>query len=344
MDGDSSAADRVVEAIESGATGEARAALDDLAAAPADARKDAVRELRAVADEAPALFDGVATALTPFLTDDERSVRLTTAKLFVAVADGEPEAVIPAVEALADRLADDGEFYYVRARAAEGLGYVALDHPDAVASPDVLADLRVGLTFDEPEVSEKLAKALAFVALGDPDRLRHLVDRLAEHLDDDSEFVRFHVCTALAAVGSAHPGRLAEAVDPLVARLDDGNPHVRGRAAEALAAPARAGPDPALPVDRVAELTDSDEAFVADRARLLSARLDGDGSRTDDGDRSTEDEAERAPLGSLESIRRSTERAVEAMRSPDAEGECPHCGLALRDTGPPMCPRCGAPR
>ncbi|WP_436932367.1 HEAT repeat domain-containing protein [Halosimplex halobium] len=342
MDGDSSAADRVVAAIESGETGAVRSAVDDLAAAPADARKDAVRELRAVADEDPALFDGVATALTPLLTDDERPVRLTTAKLFVAVADGEPAAAVPAVEALADRLADEAEFYYVRARAAEALGYVALERPGAVASPDVLADLRVGLSFDEPAVTEKLAKALAFVALGDPDRLRHLVDRLADHLDDDSEFVRFHVCTALAAVGSAHPSRLAAAADPLVARLDDANPYVRGRAAEALAGPAGAGPDPALPADRVTELADSDEAFVAERVRLLSARLDGDASPADDP--ASEGATDEPALGTLDSLRASTERAVEAMRSPDTDGECPHCGLALPDQGPPMCPRCGAPQ
>jgi len=34
----------------------------------------------------------------------------------------------------------------------------------------------------------------------------------------------------------------------------------------------------------------------------------------------------------------------ESMTTPDADGECPHCGLELPKQGPPMCPRCGAPR
>ncbi|QLH81681.1 HEAT repeat domain-containing protein [Halosimplex pelagicum] len=338
MNEDSSAADRVVAATEDGATEDARAALDALGAAPTERRTDALRELRALADERPGRFGGLAAALVPFLTDDERPVRLTTAKLFVAVAGAEPAAVVPVVEALAERLADDEEFYYVRARSAEALGYVALEHPDAVASPDVLADLRIGLAFDEPEVTEKLAKALAFVALGDPDRLRHLVGRLAEHLDDDSEFVRYHLCTALAAVGSTHPARLGDASGPLAARLDDSDPHVRGRAAEALASLVAADPDaspPAVPEPTDPDADDGDE-FAARRMRALAARVDGEGAA----DEASTVEA----VGTLESIRETTEPAVEAMRSPDADGECPHCGLELPDQGPPMCPRCGAPR
>jgi HEAT repeat protein len=77
-------------------------------------------------------------ACEALLKDDERSVRLTTAKLFVAAAEADPDAVVPMVPALADRLADDEEFYYVRARSAEALGYVALEHPDIVASPEML--------------------------------------------------------------------------------------------------------------------------------------------------------------------------------------------------------------
>jgi hypothetical protein len=38
------------------------------------------------------------------------------------------------------------------------------------------------------------------------------------------------------------------------------------------------------------------------------------------------------------------EEAAEAMTTLDADGESPHCGLELPGQGPPMCPRCGAPR
>jgi len=344
MDDDSAAADRVAEAIEDGAIETARSELDALAGAPPDVRSDAVRQLRPLADERPARFDGLASALAPLLADEERSVRLTTAKLFVALADAEPAVVVPVVDPLADRLADDGEFYYVRARAAEALGLVALDSPDEVGSPEILADLRVGLAFDEPEVKEKLAKAIECVALGDPDRLSHQVERLAEHLDDDGELVRYHLCTALVAVGATHPGKLAEAVDPLGQRLADANPYVRGRAAEAVGQLARSDTEASLPRsafgDLVAEADDDvgdDEegAFVAERAAFARAGL---------ADGASEADTELHSAGSLDSVRASTERLVEAMSTPDADGECSHCGLELPEQGPPMCPRCGAPR
>jgi len=48
-------------------------------------------------------------------------------------------------------------------------------------------------------------------------------------------------------------------------------------------------------------------------------------------------------VATIESIRDGTDDVVEAMKTPD-DGECPHCGLALPESGPPMCPRCGSPR
>ncbi len=178
-------------------------------------------------------------ALSPFFTDGERSVRLKTAKLFVAVSEHDPDAVVSVLPMLTDRLADPDEFYFVRARAAEALGNVALEHTGEVASPAVVAELQIGLSFDEPEVKEKLAKALADIALGDPNRLDHRVPNLAEHLDDDDELVRYYLCTALAAVGCVAPEALAEEADALAARLDDENDYVRGRAAEAVGLLAR---------------------------------------------------------------------------------------------------------
>jgi hypothetical protein len=100
-------------------------------------------------------------------------VRLTTAKLFVAAAETHSNAVVAMVPALAERLTDGEEFYYVHARSEEALGYAALDHPDTVTSPELLADLRIGLSFDEPVMNEMLAEALEHVALGDPGRLTH---------------------------------------------------------------------------------------------------------------------------------------------------------------------------
>ncbi|MEM4780871.1 MAG: HEAT repeat domain-containing protein [Halalkalicoccus sp.] len=312
--------------VERAATEDALAYLRALGADDDETRTAALRALRTVADDRPAALAPLVPGIEPFLEDEKRSIRLSTAKLFVAVAAAAPESVREAVPALAARLKDDGEFYYVRARVAEALGYVALEEPD-VATPAVLAELRVGLEIDEPEVKRKLAKALAHVALGDPDRLRHRVSDLAGHLDDEQELVRYHLCTALVAVGCERPAKLLSAADALAARLEDDSEHVRGRAAEALGLLARETNASELPVDALEVVADDEASFAAERARFALAGVDGAG--LDEG------------IGSLAAIRERTDEIVAEMGAPD--GECPGCGLALPENGPPTCPRCGAP-
>ncbi|WP_313692015.1 HEAT repeat domain-containing protein [Halorarum halobium] len=327
--------DHLVTLLADGRREAAAASLRQFETAATEDRKRALRALRDLAADRAAAFDGVVSGLSPFLSDDDRAVRLAAAKLLVTVAESEPGAVVSTVGPVADRLADEDEFYYVRARSAEVLGYVALEFPEAVCSPEILADLRVGLSFDEPEVREKLAKALEHVALGDPGRLRHQVSTLADHLDDGEELVRYHLATALVAVGSAYPERLTGATEALAGRLDDGTAHVRGRAAEALGLLGRDVTDgPPLPESALAALSDDEEEFVGDRARfaLDSVR---NGTASDDPPDG---------IGSIDGVRRTTGEAVDAIVAPTTEGECPHCGLALPETGPPMCPRCGAPR
>lgn len=330
--------DHLTDLLEAREYGDAAAYLARFESTSADDRKALLQALRPRAKRDPAALEPLLSALTTFLTDSERSIRLTTVKLFVAVADAEPDAVVALVPSLADRLADAEEFYYVRARAAEALGYVALEHPDAVASPDVLADLRVGLSFDEPEVTEKLAKALEYVALGDPGRLRHHVSDLADHLDDDAELVRYHLTTALVAVGCEHPTALAAGCDALEARLDDENAYIRGRAAEALGLLARSSPtdasgpddDPNLDLEKLEE-PDGDDPFMTDRVQFAA---DARSNENDDLECSD-------GVGTVETIREETDDIVAEITSPD--GACPRCGLALPESGPPMCPRCGAP-
>ncbi|WP_267643270.1 HEAT repeat domain-containing protein [Haloarchaeobius amylolyticus] len=326
-------ADDLVAHLEAG---DHAAAVDCLARIEADepkTRKDALRRLDSLAQDQPSQVSSVLPALAPFLTDEDRAVRLTTAKLFVSVAESVPGDVLPLVSDLGDRLSDEDEFYYVRARAAEALGYVAVEFPDEVASPELLADLRVGLAFEEEtEVREKLAKSLEHVALGDPARLRHLVSRLVEHLDDESDLVRYHLTTGLVVVGCASPAALADVQDALADRLDDENPQVRGRAAEALGLLARSDAvESALP-DGVPGLTDDEDGFVADRARFATGDLEN-----------SNDAGGNASPGTLESVRETTADAVEAVRTPADADECPGCGLTLPDDDVPFCPRCGAP-
>jgi len=324
---------RLTDHVESGAHEAAVAGLEAYEAAAAERRQEALRALGSLADEQPEAFSPVLVGLVPFLTDAERAVRLTTAKLFVAVADAEPAAVGTVTEPLAERLADDEEFYYVRARAAEALGYVARDEPDAVDTPALLAELRIGLDFDEPEVVEKLAKALECVALGRPRRLTHHTAALASHLDDDSELVRYHLCTALVAVGCERPAALRDCRDGLVTRLDDENDYVRGRATEAIGLLAQADePGGPLPRERLVALQDEEASFVADRARFATGVVDDPSDVREDG------------IGSLEELRAETEAIVEDITTPDEDGTCSQCGHVLPEHGPPLCPRCGGPQ
>lgn len=303
-------------------------------AAPED-RKDALQALRSLASEQPDTLSPVLSALVPFLIDSERSIRLATAKLFVTVAESYPDEVADVVPSLAERLADEDEFYYVRARAAEALGYVALDDPETVATPETLAELRVGLSFDEPEVKEKLAKALEYVALGQPERLKHHVLKLATHLGDDSELVRYHLCTAVTVVGCEYPEALVDCRDELVARLGDDNAYVRGRAAEALGLLALSeGIDSPSIEESLTALEDDEEPFVTDRAQFAIKSL------TEQSD--SADSLEK--IGTIPMIQDETDTILQEITTPDTEGVCSHCGLALPEHGPPLCPHCGAPR
>jgi len=321
--------ERLTRAIEGGKYDEAAACLRQLESAPDEDRKAAARELRGLADEQPTAMGPLLPELARLLTDDDRSIRLTTAKLFVAVAREEPDAAAPCIDELAARLADESEFYYVRARSAEALGYVALNRPDEVASPALLADLRIGLSFDEPEVREKLAKAIAYVAMGNPGRLRHQVSNVAEQLDDENELVRYHLATALVVVGAAYPSALADGSEALTARLDDEDPYVRGRAAEALGLLARSTPD-ASPV-AVDDLPEGEEAFECERVEFVRRALAGEAEASTP-----------AGVGAVDAA--TTDEIARKVATTDDEHTCPHCGLALPDAGPPLCPRCGTPR
>ena len=322
--------DRLRELVDTGAVDEAVAVLSRLDAATVESRsrKAALRTLRSLADDQPADVAPLVPALTPFLTDPERPVRLSTAKLFVTLAAADPDAIVDSVPALADRLADDEEFYYVRARSAEALGYVAAAEPSAT-TPEILADLRIGLAFDEPEVKTKLAKALAHVALGNPRRLRHHVEDLAAHLDSDDDLVRYHLITALVAVGCEYPDVLTAVADALWDRADDSNPYVRGRAAEALGLLGRSDVDLTLPEEWGRDAVESEAAADFLDPRVAFALGDRSAAAVDG-------------VADTAAIRETTEGVVEAITTPDGDG-CPHCGLALPENGPPFCPRCGQP-
>lgn len=49
---------------------------------------------------------------------------------------------------------------------------------------EMVADLCIGVEFNQSAVKEKLAKTLAYVVLGDPSRLRYQLASLTEHPDE----------------------------------------------------------------------------------------------------------------------------------------------------------------
>ena len=157
---------------------------------------------------------------------------------------------------------------------------------------------------------------------------------LAEHLDDEQALVRYHLCTALVLIGCDAPETLAGARDALAARLTDENAYVRGRAAEALGLFTRSETtDSMLPESELVTVADGEESFAAERARFaLDATGEGDASR---------DAAD--GIGTVGSVRGTTQGIIEDITAPGANNECPHCGFTLPESGPPMCPRCGAP-
>jgi len=326
--------DRLIDLLEEANHEEAVAYLDRLGTADAETRKRALRAVRNVAEEPQCTFGDLTGPISTFLSDEARSVRLTTAKLFVTLAESEPDAVLPVVDALADRLAEEEEFYYVRARCAESLGYVALEYPTEATDPELLADLRIGLSFDEPEVREKLAKALAYVALGAPSRLRHQVSSLVDHLDDDNELVRYYLATALTAIGCEHPEQLGPAGDALVELVDDEEASVRGRVAEALGLIARSDAAESEIAGDVLATMDADDSFAAERVTFALDAYEPDASDT----------RPNREVGTVESLCESIDEGAEAIVSPDDPAECPHCGLSYPPDGPPVCPQCGTPR
>lgn len=324
------APERLPDLLADGSTDAAASALPALESAPADERKSVLRSVRGLADERPAAVAPVVPALVPFLTDDERAVRLTVAKTLVAVADADPDAVAPVVSALAARLDDESEFYYVRGRCAEALGYVALERPSDVSSPEILAAFRVGLSFEEAPVRERLAKAIECVALGDPSRLTHHAPRFADHLDDEQALVRYHLASALVVLACADPAAVAPVTDELVARLDDETPQVRGRAVEALGVLGRES-EARIPAGELDALREDDCEFVRERAAFAA-------------DTATDGSVSGGEFGTVESVRASTADAAKSVVLPDEAAECRECGAPLPPGGPPMCPRCGAPR
>jgi HEAT repeat protein len=288
---------------------------DRLRAADSTVRKDCADSLRSTKRVD---FAAASPAIEALLAAEDRAVRLTATKAIAESAPARPEAVAALAPSLRERLDDD--FYFVRGRAAEALGYVALADPEAIDTTTVLARLLNALSLDRAETRHHVAGALARIALADPRAVRVLTGDIADHLTDDEELVRYHLTTALVAVAAEYPGHCESVTSDIAERLDDDCPQVRGRAAEALGL-VGAGEEYA----EALEFCSDNDSFVAERVRFALGKA---GSPDN--------------IGNLEAIAEATTDIVESITAPDGEG-CPHCGETLADGPAPFCPACGAP-
>ncbi|WP_136689467.1 hypothetical protein [Halorhabdus amylolytica] len=81
----------------------------------------------------------------------------------------------------------------------------------------------------------------------------------------------------------------------------------------------------------------SAKLFVTKRAKSVASEVDTAGNDRDGAEPDPE-------FGSVESIRETTEAAIDEITAPDGDQECLHCGLSLPAAGPPVCHRCGVAR
>jgi len=84
-------------------------------------------------------------------------------------------------------------------------------------------------------VRDRAAAVLGQLADRHPERLRHLIARLAPSLEDDSAYVRWHLVYILGSLGSRFDLDTADLIGSLAARLDDPNRVVRVTAVRSLA-------------------------------------------------------------------------------------------------------------
>jgi len=254
------------------------------------------------------------------LSDPERSVRLTAVKAVVDIASESPGEVRPLAERLDDLLYD--EFYFVRGRSAEAVGYLVHEYPGAEGVPPTVAvTLFDALSLDEPEVRRKVAKAISMVACSRPEDVLPNAEEVLDHADDSDPVVRYHLLTTLVALALRSPSEMEPHASDVEPFLEDENPYVRGRAVEFLGLVGSGVPDDLESRDEHR----TDEAKKFERLRVEWA-LDGD---EDDED-------------VVESLHAETDEKVRGVEREASDTTlCPNCGEPVPDT--PTCPRCGAP-
>jgi hypothetical protein len=96
---------------------------------------------------------------------------------------------------------------------------------EAGAHEEMVADLCIGVEFNQSAVKEILAKTLIYVAFGDPSRLRYQRASLTEHFDDKKNSSSITSVQRWWLLDGSLQRSKPKAVELLQGRLGDANPY-----------------------------------------------------------------------------------------------------------------------
>ncbi len=244
-------------------------------------RRERVGELVRIAETDPAALDDRVAELETYLAADSAYVRRLTARAVARLAGADAGAVVPLVDALAERLPDEA----AQEDAASALGRVAEEDPDAVMAE--LAALVAALD-GGGDVLVPASGALASLAGADAGTLAQpgILDRLYDLLSNERPAVRGNAAAALADIAAVDAAAVCSGADDLRARLDDDTAPVRRDAAVALGTAAPTCPDAVVAaVPRLDALLDDPDGGVRAAAAYAlghALRAEGAGQRTVD--------------------------------------------------------------
>ena len=265
-------------------------------------QKETARELLATADEAPETLD--VDEVLEHVAYRDPTIRTVALRALGAVANDDPERVIPHLEDLRTHL--DDEFLASTTAATAVFGFVAEEHPDAVASavPD-LVDL---LDQEPPLLRFRAAMALkslllehrdAFVPqadqlvdvlvdgprvdIPDPDGpeipedqredVRELIESREKEFNQDaarSKGVFEFAANAVVEIAEEDPDELLDRVDDIATMVDAEQPLVRAAVIDTLATLAETDPDAVAPaVDALRNQLDDEHEYI--RAHAVRA-------------------------------------------------------------------------